>query len=62
MGGLRADLGCLPLGMEGEQGLVGLSVDFGPLLLRREGLCGVESLMGLLTHTIFAIFCVPLGG
>ena len=29
VGGLRADLGCLPLEVEGKQGLVGLRVDLG---------------------------------
>ena len=39
LGGLRADLCCLPLGMEGELGLVGLSAHLGWVPLRREGLC-----------------------
>ena len=61
--GLRADLGCLPLGREGELGFGSLRADFGSVLLERGGFCGVELLIGLLKHTIFfAVFLMLQGG
>ena len=62
--GLRADLGCLLLGEEGEQGLglVSLVADLGPLQLEGEDLCDIELLMRFLNQTVFFVFLVLLGG
>ena len=61
VGGLRADLGCLALRREGEQGSVGLRADLGQVPLGREGLCGSECTDGD-PELDFVVFLMPVRG